>query len=537
MPSRPGYFSLLLHAHLPFVRHPEHEHFLEENWLFEAITETYIPLLQILQRWRNEAVPAQISLSLSPTLCAMLNDELLQRRYLRQLESLLEFSQKEVFRTLWEGPFNELARFYEQRLKGVRETFLQCQGSLVPQFKMLQEAGQIEILTCAATHAVLPLLASHPASVRAQLLVARDSYRSCFGCDPQGIWLPECAYFEGLEVFLAEAGLRWFALETHGVTHARPRPRYGILAPILCPPGVAAFGRDPATARQVWSRNGGYPGDPRYREFYRDAGFDLDFDYVRPYLGENEQRNFTGLKYHRITGSGQAKEPYHRAAALSAVEQHATHFLEGRCEHFHRIAKVMEAPPLLLAPYDAELFGHWWYEGPEFLDLFVRKAAYDQNAFRVTTPSEYLRRHPTHQVAVPSASSWGEAGYWHVWLNEKTQWIYPHLQAAQKRMSELAQNAVRTRAKDGLLPLHERALQQAGRELLLAQASDWPFIIRAGTSPGYATGRIQSHLVRFNRLQSQLTEARIDEPGLAELESSDNLFPELNWEYWCEPHS
>jgi 1,4-alpha-glucan branching enzyme len=523
----PGYLSLVLHAHLPFVRHPEHEKFLEENWLFEAITETYVPLLQMLERWRQDAMAAPVTLTLTPTLCSMLLDPLLQDRYRRHLNELIELAEKEIHRTHWEPGYHELALFYSERFKWIRDFYLACGGNLVGLFRELQDAGRLEIMTSAATHALLPLLAGHPRSMRAQILVARDHYRSCFGRDPNGIWLPECAYVEGVESVLKEANLRWFITDTHGVLHARPRPRYAVFAPILTRNGVAAFGRDFDSAKQVWSRNEGYPGDPRYRDFYRDIGSDLDFDYVKPHLPALDKRGFTGIKYYRITGGSGNKRVYDRNAAIRAADEHASHFLTARIEQIQHVGGILDRPPLVVAPYDAELFGHWWYEGPEFLDYFVRKAYYDQKVFALITPEEYLQRHPTNQVATPAASSWGEAGYWDVWLNEKNEWIYPHLDIAQDRMTGLAQRFPQPDA------LQTRALQQAARELLLAQASDWPFILRTGTSPDYARKRVKEHLLRFTRLNEQLHHSQIDEAWLREIEWRDNIFPEVKHEYWA----
>jgi len=533
-----GYLSLVLHAHLPFVRHPEHERFLEENWLFEAITETYLPLLRILETWQREGMRARLALTLTPTLCAMLQDPLLQKRYARYLDHMVDLAEKEVHRTLWEKPVTELARLYQDRLSGMRRDYEECEGNLLGRFKALQDAGQIEILTSAATHALLPLLASHPPSLRAQILIGRDHYRECFGRDPRGIWLPECAYADGIDLLLEEANLRWFIVDSHGLLHAQPRPRYGIFAPIFTPRGVAVFGRDLASAKQVWSRDEGYPGDARYRDFYRDIGFDLDLDYLRDYLAAPGQRSFTGLKYHRITGPGTHKAVYERQPALEAADQHAGHFLGQQLAQFERLLGMLDAPPLVLCPYDAELFGHWWYEGPEFLDLFVRKAYYDQKTFSLVTPEDFLGLYPTHQVATPAASSWGEAGYWRVWLNEKNEWIYPHLRVAQERMSQLVRqfqpsgSAVAGGLGSAPRPLLERALKQAGRELLLAQASDWPFILRTGTSPEYARKRVNEHLHRFGKLYTQMMSSEINEPWLAEVESRDNLFPNLNYDYW-----
>jgi len=522
-----GYLALVLHAHLPFVRHPEHEKFLEEHWLFEAITESYVPLLQMLQGWQREGMATPLTLTLTPTLCSMLMDPLLRERYARHLNERIELAEKEVRRTQWEKAFQELALFYLGRFRAVREAYTAWGGDLVGEFRKLQEQGRVEIMTSAATHALLPLLANHAPSLRAQILVARDHYRSCFGREPRGIWLPECAYVEGLEDILKEANLRWFITESHGILHAQPRPRYAMFAPILTPNGLAVFGRDRHSARQVWSREEGYPGDGRYRDFYRDIGFDLDLDYVKPYLAGTDQRCCTGIKYYRITDRGGNKEVYERAAAVRKADEHAGHFLAARVAQVQRLAEALDRPPLVLCPYDAELFGHWWYEGPEFLDYLARKAHYDQKALSWITPEEYLRRHPTNQVATPGASSWGEGGYWRVWLNEKSEWIYPHLDVAQERMTELARRFAQPDA------LQERALKQAGRELLLAQSSDWPFILRTGTSPDYARKRVKDHLLRFIALHEQLTTTRVDEAWLAQVESVDNLFPEIDYRYWA----
>jgi 1,4-alpha-glucan branching enzyme len=522
-----GYLALVLHAHLPFVRHPEHDRFLEENWLFEAITETYIPLIQVMDGWLRDSMQTRLTITLTPTLCSMLLDPLLQDRYQRHLDSLIELAEKETHRTHWDPATQPLAQMYLRRFRGTRDTWFAYGRNIVGAFRKFQEQGRIEIITCAATHALLPLLASHPQSIRAQILVARDHYRSCFGCDPRGIWLPECAYVDGVENVLQEANIRWFVIDTHGILHARPRPRYGVFAPLFTPNGIAAFGRDLDSARQVWSKHEGYPGDVNYRDFYRDVGFDLDFDYVKAYLPDPALRGFTGLKYHRITGDSPEKQLYDRDRALQTAAIHAGHFLDARVSQVRHLAGIMDRPPLVVSPYDAELFGHWWYEGPEFLDYFVRKIIYDQQTIQLTTPGHYLHQHPTQQVARPSASSWGSEGYWNVWLNETNEWIYPHLHIAQERMTLLARKFPQAAG------LQLRALNQAGRELLLAQSSDWPFILRTGTSPDYARRRVKDHILRFIALHEQLTTTSLDEAWITRIESMDNIFPEINYRYWA----
>ena len=522
-----GHFSLILHAHLPFVRHPEDERFLEESWFYEAVTECYLPLLERLLAWEKDRLGARLTLVMSPTLCAMLLDPLLGARYEGRLNRLIEFAEREVMRTRWEPALRRLAEYYRERFRALRELWLEADRDLVRAFRGLQERRRIEIIPCAATHAVLPLLATHRPSLRGQILTARDYYRACFGTDPVGFWLPECAYEAAVEPVLLEANLRWFVLDAHGLLNGTPRPMYGVYAPVFTPDGMAVFARDPDSARQVWSRQVGYPGDPHHRDFYRDAGYDLELDYVRPYLPTPGQRGFTGIKYHRITGSEGATEVYDRDAALRVVRGQARHFLEARRAHLGRLAEFMDRPPILVAPYDAELFGHWWYEGLDFLDALVRDAAAGPDTFVFGTPSDYLRQHQTHQLVSPAASSWGEGGHLGVWLNEKNEWIRRHLAMAQERMATLAQ---RWPAAPGL---ELRALRQAARELLLAQSSDWPFILHTGTSPGYARRRLREHLLRFSSLHRQLTNGAVDESWLASIETIDNLFPNVNCEYWA----
>ena len=331
----------------------------------------------------------------------------------------------------------------------------------------------------------------------------------------------------GIEDFLQEAEIRWFIMDTHGIMFGNPRPRYGIYAPVYTPTGVAAFGRDAESSMQVWSAEQGYPGDHEYRDFYRDVGFDLDFEYIKPYIHPDGIRCFTGVKYYKITGRTVHKQPYNRHRALEKAASHAGNFMFNREKQIEHLHGVMRREPLIISPYDAELYGHWWFEGPEFLDYFMRKVAYDQRVFKLITPSEYLRMFPTQQIIVPSASSWGNKGYWEVWLEGSNAWIYPHLHVAAARMTELVRHFQRND------PLGQRALRQAARELLLAQSSDWAFIMKTGTTVPYAVKRTKDHLLRFTRLYEQIKTGHIDESWLASVEWRDNIFPDLNYQYYA----
>lgn len=523
-----GYLALVLHAHLPFVRHPEHDDFLEEDWLYEAITETYIPLLTMMEGLVRDGVEFRLTMSLTPPLCAMLLDPLLQERYVRHLTESIDLTGKEIERTKGDQRFHDLAWFYHNRFQEARSMFCDSYGrNLVNAFRKFQDLGQLEIITCGATHGFLPMMQEHPQAMRAQILIARDHYRQCFGRDPRGIWLPECAYVPAVEQYLAEAGIRWFVTDTHGIMFGHPRPRYGVYAPVFTPNGLAAFARDIESSQQVWSAEIGYPGDPDYRDFYRDVGFDLPFDYIKPHIHPDGIRCFTGVKYYRITGPAQAKEPYVRPWAMEKAASHAGNFMFNREKQIQHLAGVMGRAPLIISPYDAELYGHWWFEGPEFLNYFMRKVAYDQQTFTLTTPSEYLHLVPTQQIVQPSASSWGSKGYWEVWLDNSNSWIYPHLHVAADRMTEMARQYANG---NGLV---QRALQQAARELLLAQSSDWAFIMKTGTSVNYACRRTKDHILRFTRLYEQIKNGRVEEAWLADIEWRDNIFPDINYHYYA----
>lgn len=525
----PASLALVLHAHLPFVRHPEYPEFLEEDWLFEAITETYLPLLQMLDRLRHEGVPFRLTLSLTPTLCSMLRDPLLQERYVRYLERATALAERELERTRDDAAQHGLAAFYHDRFANSRRLFVEVwKHDLVARFARCQEEGLIEIITSAATHGFLPLMSQFPTAVEAQIFVARDYHHECFGRDPSGIWLPECAYVVGIEKTLQEANIRWFILDSHGLIHGNPRPRYAIYAPCYTPAGPAVFARDRESSRQVWSAEEGYPGDPAYRDFYRDIGFDLPIDYLQPFLAGDGQRQFTGMKYHRISDGGEDKRLYRRDWAMGAADAHASHFMTSRMRQIGQLRSLTDIDPIIVCAFDAELFGHWWFEGPEFLELLIRKSVYDQQHYRLVTPSDYLTAYPTHQMIVPSASSWGHKGYWEVWLDESNSWIYPHLHAAARRMTDTARAVGEFPS-----PLTERAVRQMARELLLAQASDWAFLMKMGSARSYANKRTEDHILRFTRLYEQVRDERTDEEFLRNCEWRDNIFPNLNWRYYA----
>lgn len=527
MPNK-GYMCLMLHAHLPFVRHPEHPSYLEEHWLYEAICETYIPLINVYNGLIHDNIDFRITMSMTPPLVAMLKDKLLQERFLGYVDKRIELATKEIDRTGHEPHYHGLALMYHRRFVECKELFLKYDCDIVNAFKQIQDMGFLEIITCGATHGFFPILNVNPQSVRAQVNVAVDHYYQSFGCAPRGIWLPECGYYPGVDKILQEAGIRYFFVDSHGITHADPKPRYSVYAPLYCPSGVAAFGRDWESSKQVWSSKEGYPGDPDYREYYRDIGFELDFDYIKPYIHPDGFRINTGLKYWRITGPSDYKEAYRPDWAQEKAAQHAGNFLFNRQKQVEHLCAHMDRRPIIVAPYDAELFGHWWFEGPMFIDYLIRKTVCDQTEVRLATPSDYLAQYPTNQVAVPSMSSWGYKGYGEYWLDGSNDWIYRHVHKAGYSMIDLANKfatVIKNAPADSVM---KRALNQAARELLLAESSDWPFIMKTGTMVPYAEKRINKHIGRFNRLYKDIMEDSIDQQWLREVESRDNIFKDLD---------
>ena len=520
-----GYLAIVLHAHLPFVRHPEHRAYLEERWLYEAVTECYLPLLLRFRRLRADGVAFRLTMSLTPPLVAMLRDDLLKTRTIEHLMALEELARAEMHRRA-EPHERYLAGLYLGRFSELHALWDEIHGDVVGAFAELQREGFLEILTCAATHGYLPLLTGHPEALRAQIAVAVQHHREHFGVAPRGIWLPECAYEPGLEEVLADHGLRFFLVDSHGIEHGSTVPRWGVYAPVYCPNGVAAFGRDPESSRQVWSSQSGYPGDFWYRDFYRDIGFDLPIAELGRAAHPDGIRVATGIKYHRITEKGNYKEWYQPQVALERAAEHAGNFLLNRQLQVRWLAEALDRPPVVVAPYDAELYGHWWYEGPDFLELLFRKLHFDQDDLEPITLVEYLRRHPVNQVVVPSRSSWGAGGYSYVWLEGANAWVYRHLHLAAEDMTRLAR--AHRRPDD----LERRALDQAGRELLLAQSSDWTFIMMTRTSVEFAVKRVKTHLARFRRLVHGLDHHDIDAAWLADLEGRDNIFPNINYGVW-----
>ncbi|MEI8094078.1 MAG: 1,4-alpha-glucan branching protein domain-containing protein [Spirochaetales bacterium] len=517
--------ALLLNAHLPFVRHPEYEVFLEERWLFEALSETYLPLLRVFHRLEEDNIPFRLTMSFSPTLTAMLSDPLLQDRYRQHLELQLELAEKEMERTAGDPKAHRVAKMYRLLYKHNHGDFNEVyQGNVLRGFSYFLKKGHLELITTAATHAFLPIYQGYPEAVSAQIQTALESHQRAFGRVPRGIWLPECAYYPGLEHLLKRNKIDYFFASAHAVLNARDVPQRGAFAPLCLPNGVLAFPRDMRSTNAIWSHDEGYPSDASYRDFYRDIGFDLPMDYLKPYMAGVDGRLSTGFKYHAITGKTDQKVFYDPERAEARVKEHAANFVYNRLQHAQQLIDAgLDASPLFVCPFDAELFGHWWFEGCSWIEAFFRTLVTDGPELSLVTPGEVMPEAPDFQRTELSFSSWGSGGYAEVWLDGSNDWICRHTFQLVERMAELVDRFPDVQGRK------QRALNQAAREVLLAQASDWPLILKMGTTVQYAERRVKEHIANFTKIYEALSANTMDTEWLTSLEKKDNLFPDLDY--------
>ncbi|MGE4585376.1 MAG: glycoside hydrolase family 57 protein [Sphaerochaeta sp.] len=518
--------AIILNAHLPFVRHPEFPRFLEEDWLFESISESYLPLLRMLNRLKAEHVPFSLTVSLSPTLCCMLSDPVLQERFLQYMERHVELGEKEVERCAAQQPeFLEMAQFYlDQAKRNLSDYQDVYRTNLLEAFKALESSGHLELATTAATHAYLPLYQEYPTAINAQVELGVQSFLTTFGHLPKGFWLPECGYYPGLEENLKYHGISWFQTASQSMLLSAQKVESGDYRPVHCPNQVAAFPRDFQATSLVWSNSSGYPTDRVYREFYRDIGYDLPMDYIKPYIHEPGVRVFTGYKYWAITGQTDQKVPYRRDLAQAKVAEHAKNFLYNLNRKGDQLGSALQQEPLFTLGFDAELFGHWWFEGIDWLEQVIRLASEDKQEVKLVTPSSFLAKEGSSlQTAQPAFSSWGQGGYSAVWLDGSNAWTYRHVHKAIERMEELA-----VRFSDQI-SLKQRFLNQAAREVLLAMASDWPFILFNKSSTEYAEKRLKNHLRNFNVVYGNMCKNAVNTEWLVKAEKRDIIFSDIDY--------
>ena len=519
-------FAVVLHSHLPYARGAGRWPHGEE-WVHEAILGTYLPLLGLLHDLRDDGVPYRITIGLTPPLLEQLVDPDIDKRFIEYVDDQIKRADLDAKRFGGNGDTGQgaLAMFYRSLFRAQRAAYLdRFSRDVVGAFADLARTGHVEILTSAATHGYLPLL--DPASVHAQLAVGTRTTRRRTGVEPRGIWLPECAYAPGLEQILEEYGITHFftdpallggkRLVEGGHSFRGRRSGDSFAAPLADPDAVdmlrpylvrtssvATIARHDKVAGQVWSAMMGYPGDPSYREFHR----------------KDEK---SGLRYWRVTdvkvGLG-GKTVYSPGDAFERVKSHATHFVD-------LVRDTLASRPnrdesaLLTVTFDAELFGHWWFEGVDWLGRVLRELA--ARGPRPVTVAEYLRSDPPRERVDMQEGSWGKNNDHSTWLNERTEWMWTELGRMANEMT-----ALRLVSIGG--GLRERAARQAARELLLAQSSDWPFLVTTGQAADYAVERFRSHALRFRRsAEIALRGTSDDEVELRSLERADNPFADVS---------
>ena len=516
-----GQIAIVLHAHLPYVRKNE-KNSLEEDWLFQAILECYIPLLQAIESSKKEnPLNTRLTISLSPTLLSLLGNKKIQKTFPCWIRTRNNF--------LSELPQNEknASAFLIKHLNDKFLYWQECSGNLIEKFRVLNNSGNLDILTCAATHGYLPILRENPETVKGQINTAIRSHHNIFGTKPLGIWLPECAYYENLDEILFNSGIRYAILDGHGVLNATPRPRYGVYAPICSKKGVAFFGRDSESTLPVWSAKDGFPGNNVYREFHKDLGWELPISKLQK-KGISTKRPL-GLKFHKITNENfplGEKEFYVESEAIKKAAEHADDYLLARSRQLEKLTLSSSFKPLLVAPFDAELFGHWWYEGPLFIENILKNS--NKYSIKLTNLREFLVQKPNLQICDPSPSSWGQGGYHKYWINDANSWIVPEITKAGSTFVKLCSKKFNN-------DLTTRLFNQLARELLLSESSDWSFILRAGTTTELAKERIERHLFRFWKLVEMIkNDSKIDLKFLEDIEEEDNLFNEIDLDDWIK---
>ncbi|MDR1611811.1 MAG: DUF1957 domain-containing protein [Planctomycetota bacterium] len=524
-PDEKGYWSLVLHQHLPFVHHPEYDVPLEEQWFMEAVISVYTRLLDLFWRLERDKVDFRVTLSLTPSLLSMMQTPLLQKRAARHIDECIAFATRERDNSKGKPWYNTIEQTLH-RFWVAKTVFDAYEGDLTRGYRDFQDMGKIEVITCAATHMILPLFKHISAAANAQLDTGVKQYERVFGRPPRGMWLPENAFTPGVDKFLADSGIKWALLSAVGIDQGDTKSFFGTDAPVVSPAGVTFFGIDEETRSSVWSREGGYPGHPNYKEWYRDLGYEAEWDYLPEYFRTANVRRNTGIKYYRITKKGGSlgdKDYYNPMWAEGTVHEQAGQFAYYRGVKANHVLKTTNRKSLVVSAYDAELFGHWWEEGPLWIESVFRKMLFDQTEVRPVTPSEYLGEHKRHQRMMPGASSWGRNDYFQTWVDGRSYqpncWVYRHMYRLSQQVRKLA-----VKHKNTENPILIRALNQAVRELFLAISSDWGFLVETGQAVRYSELRITVHTARTRQLLRQIENDRIDLTYLCTLETADCIF-------------
>lgn len=523
--------SLILHAHVPWVRNPDLERCLEEDWLFGAVSESYIPLVEMLQQLRDEEIPYRVTINLSPPLLYMLRDRLMTRRTLAYFDRTIKLCQDELERGESTG-FGELATFYLERLEHLRKVYVdQLNCDLVGALADLHRTGHVELMASAATHGVLPLLMKVPESVTSQIRLGLSEFEKAFGFKPKGFWLPECAFAPALSHILAEEGVEWTVVEQHGLTHVNNGKKIFPHRPAETVDGLKIFSRDNDASQHVWNAEEGYPADPRYRDFFRDIGIEAPLDLLREYLDGSDIRRFTGLKLFRRTGDVMdKKELYDLNLAHQALEEHSVHFVNSRGAQLASLDSNGIDQPIVVCAFDASLFGHWWFEGVEFLNRVFRRAE-GRKDFKFITPQEYSAFSSKLPQAMPVSSSWSEGGFFETWMSDSNNWINSDLYERGAKLTRMVQTHQESRESmpEDKRQHRERCLRQLSRDLIMAQASDWGFLMNNEASHEFAENRLNGYLESFDKVWGICTSFG-DLSPLDEIEKNYPIFSDIEWE-------
>ncbi len=534
-----GAFTFVLNSHLPYARLAGRWPHGEE-WIHEAASETYVPLLNTLNDLKAEKIGCKLTLGITPILAEQLADDLVLEHFEQYLDNRIEAAERDILHFESDDHKDDhlryLAEWYRDWYIGIRTSFIErYDRDLIGAFRQLQDDGLLEIITSAATHAYLPLL-SEESTLYGQLKLGMQSYERLFGSTPRGVWLPECAYRPGMETILDELGLKFFLTETHTVTGGKPvgiaagdilgpygdiKRRYDIPDTAATPERTATpfvpytvaessvqiIGRNNPSVQQVWSEEWGYPGDFDYREFHKKAGT-------------------SGLQFWRITGENvdlAFKDHYHPDWAKYKVEQHAEHFahlIGDLLREYHNESEGRFG--IVAANFDTELFGHWWFEGVSWLGKVLRHL-HESQEIEMMTAGEYLEQHPPREALEIPEGSWGAGGNHFTWNNGEVAWMWEPIHESERRMQALVAN-FQAPTED-----EKAVLNQAAREFLLAQSSDWPFLVTTGQAREYAIQRFNQHLERFGKLADSLDAKMPDRAYADELWELDKVFADIDY--------
>jgi 1,4-alpha-glucan branching enzyme len=485
---------------------------VEESWFFEAVSETYLPLLGVFDRLEGAHIPFRLALSLSPVLGQMFSDDYLIKKYVAHLERQIEFGRHEVERL--EGREEcVLAQYYFNQAVERHAAFtIRYDRDILKALDHYWKKGRIELIAAPATNAFLPFLCQFPEAVRAQMETALSFYRHTLGISPKGFWPGELGWTNDMSSYLYSYGLNYTIVNSHGLLFGKPPPSRGTFYPVKTEEGLFVLACDyNASALVDGMRKKGL-----YRDNSRDA---VDEQENSPFIAKNGERYHSGYKYRQI-GSDNLYDP---AAAKSCAQEHARELLENISGRLTAASAYMKETPISLCAFNADSFGRQWHGGAHFIEsLFKLAAGYRELQFM--TPSEYLFQQPITAIEMsqPEFSSWGDNGYAEIWLDSSNDWIYRHINRSIDRMVELADRFTEDSS------LKERALNQAAREILLAQASEWPALLYREESAEYAKKQIESALQNFTTIYESLGRSHISAEWLTSLERRHHIFPNIN---------